>query len=48
MREIPTSVAPVKARVPTYHLDSGHHIWVSLLRAAANANAAVVCPEGND
>src|SRR6185503_1524863 len=48
MRERPTIAAPPYRIGPKNHLVRGHHCDVSSDTAAAAANAAVECPDGND
>src|SRR5690348_4072779 len=48
MRDSPTSVAPPYITDATTHCPCGHHRRDSLVTTAAAANAAVVCPDGND
>src|SRR5450756_1136005 len=48
MRDSPTSVAPPYIAGPMIHVDLGHQVVVSSVTAAADANAVVECPDGND
>ena len=51
MREMPTTVAPLYTPTGMSQADHhcfGHFVLDSLATAAANANAVVVCPEGNE
>jgi hypothetical protein len=48
MREMATMVAPPYINGAMYHVDFGHHFDVSLVTAAAAANAIPECPEGNE
>src|SRR6185436_4339649 len=48
MRDNPTAVAPPYMSGPTIHVERGHQRAVSLVTAAAAANAVDVWPDGND